>query len=77
MDPLKIEALKTFARARIRETWQGCEGGGEVQEHATELGLIEWVPGGYDPEKHSPSEFGCEPGDPWAVLADWLREPRP
>lgn len=73
----EIEALKEFARARIKDAWAGCDDGGTIQDHAVELGLIIEVPGGYDPEKHGESEFGTEPGEPWFVFADWLKEQKP
>lgn len=69
---VRVEALMEFARGRIREAWEGCEDGDEIQDHARRLGLIMEAPGGYDPKKHG-TQGEAEPGEPWFVFADWLK----
>lgn len=65
--------LKAFARHVIREcVWNACECGGDLQDVAEEMGLIESVPGGYDPVKHG-ENIDAEPGDTYYVFAKWLR----
>jgi hypothetical protein len=72
----QLESLKEFARARIREAWEGCENGDVVQDAAEKLGLIVPKPGGFDPDQDGEDdEYGAEPGDPWYVFADWLATP--
>ena len=66
------DKLAEFARERIRDAWDGCEGGDEIQDRAQTLGLIVEEPGGYDPEKHGRS-CEAELGDQWFVFADWLK----
>lgn len=40
----------------------------DVQKWATECGILEEIPGGFDPEKHTDIHGCAEPGDPWLVI---------
>ena len=76
MTPEQTKALRTFARTVIGElVWEGGEGGEVVQDLAINHGLIERVPGGYDPKEHGPHDY-AEPGDTFYVFADWLKGDR-
>jgi hypothetical protein len=60
----------------MNSAWEGCACGGELQDKANELGLIQKTPGGYDPEKHGEySLLYAEPGDDWFEFAPWVRKP--
>ena len=67
-------ALVKFARWVISgECWDiGGHDGGDVQDKAVELGLLEKT--AYDPAIHGPNEHDAERGDPWYVFAGPLRE---
>lgn len=75
MDVLTPEALdqpsikpnfEGFARA-ILEAWPtGDVEGAYLFDCALQYGMIQEVPGGYDPEQHIDADGICpEPGDPW------------
>ena len=74
-----VARLVRFARAVIEASlnddlmdWAAGDLVGDLQGWAEECGLIERVPGGYDPEKHG--ERNCEPGDTWYRTKLWLDE---
>lgn len=65
MSEISQAAAKFVMWALLEGSWQGLDiDGGEAQDKAVELGLIEQT--AYDPEKHGESAF-CEPGDAWFV----------
>lgn len=60
--------FEAFAK-EIMERWPECGVDGfELQELAERHGLIESVPGGFDPAKHVDRYGDAEPGDPWMRL---------
>lgn len=72
--PSEIDRLRAFAREIIRGAWEGSDAdGGDVQELAAKLGLIEKVP--FDPKIHHGEDAEwCKPGDDWYVFSEILRE---
>ena len=68
-------ALAEFAELCIRSSWEGLDVEGcDIQEWGVQLGLL--VETKYDPEKHGPSDFDLELGDPYFVFSDWFKEAR-
>lgn len=68
------DALLPWARlgAAAMDGWPdyGDIDGFQLQEIATEVGVLSEVPGGFDPEKHTGDSWGAEPGDRWLVMRD-------
>jgi hypothetical protein len=55
--------LRAFAESVVLLGWTSSDDfAADVQEAALKANLIQTVPGGYDPEKHGPSDY-CDPGD--------------
>ncbi|PDO11589.1 MAG: hypothetical protein BLM47_00170 [Candidatus Reconcilbacillus cellulovorans] len=71
------QKLKTFSRRVIAEALRGNDWwGGSIQDFAEELGLIVAEP--FDPERHGEYHADVfEPGDPFYVFADILKEGQP
>jgi hypothetical protein len=68
-------ALEKFARCLISSAWLGEDrDGGDIQELALELGLIEEVPGGFDPAAHEDYTGCAEPGCTWYAYSGPLAE---
>lgn len=61
---------KAFVKWCLMEgPWQGCDvDGGSMQDAALKFGIIKQV--AYDPEKHGPSNYDEEPGDPWFEMVE-------
>jgi len=64
----KLAAVK-FANLILDAYWPDCNDidGAEIQELGIKSGVMQEVPGGYDPEKHGESVYDAEPGDTWYV----------
>lgn len=73
--PRPANSLVEFARWAIAEgAWQGGDlEGGDIQNKAHKLGLIELVPGGYNPEVHGEDDY-AELGDPYFTFAPILQK---
>jgi hypothetical protein len=68
---MEKDSLAQFFDWAIKASWDGKNlDGGEVQEKALELGLIQCVPYSYD--SHGPRgrhDFGLDDGDNWYIKA--------
>lgn len=63
------QKLAQFFDNCIRQSWEGQDmEGGEIQDMAKALGLIQSEP--FDPEKHDASdcEFDIAPGEDWFTI---------
>jgi hypothetical protein len=71
MSENKLDLAK-FADWMLQAAFEACDvDGSDIQEQAIKFGLVTETQ--YDPDKHGPSEYDCEPGDPYYVYSDSLK----
>jgi hypothetical protein len=67
------DRLYAFADRMLELLWEGYSlDGSDVHETLQEEGLIEEVPGGFDPKVHVDNTGCAEPGCQWYQRAPWL-----
>jgi hypothetical protein len=66
-------ALVSFAKNMLECVWEGGDiDSFTAQDVAEGLGIIVAVEGGYDPDKHGPSDW-AEPGQQWLEYSSWFK----